>query len=504
MRRAIAVLVIALLPTYAAAGTRGPSLIEAVKAGDRAAIRALLRSGADVNAAEADGTTAMHWAAHNGDLQTLDALILEKAGVNTKNRYGVAPLWLASTNGHADVVGALLRAGADPQTTRAESGETPLMAAAMAGHVPVIQRLLAVGADPKVVDHVRQQTALMWAAAERHKEAVRVLVEAGADLEARSNIGMTPLMFAIRSGDIDTTMTLLDLGADPRATASDGTTTLVLAILNAHWELAAKLLDHGADPNGSDPRGRPLHVLALARRANNRGLSPVIPRRPTGNIDSIDLAKALLARGANVNDRIDWKDLYYTPTHLAISPTRVTTFVGGTPLYLAAKNCDLELMKLLVANGADPNIGTVQQITPLLAAAGVGHVIGESAGTAEEAFETVKLLWSLGSDLDGAADFGTGPGAPTGTGWSGAGVLHGAVIRDAVELSTWLIAQGVPLDRKTGTGKTPLDLARGTTLGINFNVFPDIAEIIEDAMRAEGLPVPEHKYTGTAGQLGIE
>ena len=504
MRFTIAVLVIVLLPTYASAGARGRPLIEAVKASDREAVRTLLQSGADVNAAEADGTTAMHWAAHNGDLETVEALIRENAGVNTKNRYGVAPLWLASTNGHVDVVDALLREGADPETPRAESGETPLMAAAMAGHIPVIQRLLASGADPNVVDLFRQQTALMWAAAERHTETVRMLVEAGADLEARSSIGMTPLMFAIRAGDIDTTTTLLDLGADLGAMASDGTTTLVLAILNAHWELAATLLDRGADPNGDDPRGRPLHVLALARRADNDGLSPVIPRRPTGNIDSIDLAKALLMRGANVNDRIDWENLFYTPTHLAITPTQVTTLVGATPLYIAAKNCDVEFVRLLVAEGADPSIETVQRITPLLAAAGVGHIIGESAGTADEAFETVKLLWSVGGALDGAVEFDTSTGVPAFTGWNGAGVLHGAVLRDAAELTTWLIEQGVPLDHKTGTGKIPLDLARGTTLGINFNMFPEVAEILEQAMLVEGLPVPEREYTGTLGQLGVQ
>jgi ankyrin repeat protein len=313
---------------------------------------------------------------------------------------------------------------------------------------------------------------------------------------------MTPLMFAIRSGDLATTNALLDLGANLSATAADGTTSLVLAILNAHWELAAALIERGADPNGQDPRGRPLHVLAFARRADNRGLSIVLPRRPTGRIDSIDLAKLLVARGANVNDRIDWKNPSYAPSHLAISQVQPTSFVGATPLYIAAKNCDVEMVRFLAANGAEANVATSQNITPLLVAAGVGYLSGEAPGGPEEAFETVKVLFSLGNDVNAVADFGGGADARGGA-WKGAGALHGAVIRGAEALAAWLIERGVPLDRRTATGKTALDLARGSTLGINYKVWPEIARLIEAAMRAQGLPVPEHSYNQNADNLGV-
>jgi ankyrin repeat protein len=469
-------------------------LIQAVKDGDGAAVRSLLKQHVDVNAAEADGTTALHWAAQSGNREAVEALVRAKAVVNARNRYGMAPIWVAATNGYSDIVGSLLRAGADPRTSRSDSGETVLMAAAMAGSVPSLEQLLAYGANPNAVDSVRRQTALMWAAAERHASAVRTLVKAGARLDARSAAGLTPLMFAIRSGDIDTTATLLDLGADMTATSPDGTTSLGLAIINAHWQLAVTLLDRGADPNGLDQRGRPLHMLAFMRRAENRSLTAWLPRRPSGTLDTIDLAKALLAHGAKINDRIEYKDLTYVPSHMALFYLPGKTYVGATALLLAAMNCDVPFVKFLLANGADPTIATVQKLTPLLAAAGVGYTIGEDPGTPDEALETVKLFAALGADLNASTDYGP-PSTMRygGAGWDGAGALHGAVLRGGADLVKWLIAHDVQLDRKTTRGETPLDLARGTTLGINLQVRPDLAEIIEQAMRAKGLPIPAKK-----------
>jgi ankyrin repeat protein len=477
-----------------AASSTDLRLIEAIKEGNNAAVRTLLHQRVDVSAAEPDGTTALHWAAQNGNREAVDTLIHAKAPVNARNRYGMAPIWVAAANGYPDIVSGLLRAGADPQTTRGDSGETALMAAAMAGDVRSIQQLVAYGADPNAADAIRHQTALMWAAAERHTRAVRVLSEAGANLEARSAAGLTPLMFAIRTGDIETTTALLDLGADLHATAPDGTTSLVLAMINAHWELAAKLLDRGADPNGVDPRGRPLHVLTFMRRAENRSLTAWLPRRPTGALDTIDLAKALISRGARINDRTDWTELTYVPSHIAIFYLPGRSYVGATPLLLAAMNCDVEFVKFLLANGADPTIPTVQKITPLLAAAGVGYTIGEDPGTPDEALETVRLLADLGATVNAAADYGP-PSTMRygGAGWNGAGALHGAVLRGGANLVKWLIEHDVQLDRKTSRGETALDLARGTTLGINLQVRPDLAEIIEQAMRAKGLPIPEKK-----------
>ena len=490
MFRIVALTAVIVAASSAGGMARVSSLVEAVRQLDRPSIDDFMQQGVDVNTPAPDGTTALHWAAHHGDLDIVHRLIDAGGDGSALNRYGIAPIWLAAQNGHADVVETLLSAGVDSDTTRGDSGETVLMNTARAGHVDVLRRLIAFDADVNATEHVRGQTALMWAAAERHRDAVRLLAENGADVETRSRIGMTPLMFAIRGGDIDVTREMLEQGADLAATAPNGTTALVLAIINAHWELAAYLLDTGADPNENDPiHGPPLHALTFMRRAENRGLSAWLPRSPTGNIDSIELAEALLARGARINDRLDWKP-GQTPQHMAHGMFPGTGYGGATPFFIASKNCDVKLMEFLLASGADPSISTSNRITPLLAAAGVGYVIGESPGTPEEALAAVQLLHSVGNDIESVAELGSqrvrceGQG---GGGWGGGTALHGAVVRGAEGLVRWLIAEGAPLDHTMTCGTTALDVAEGSSLGINYNVQPELAAIIREAMVAQGL-----------------
>ena len=431
------------VPSTVSGGGVDAPLVEAVRHLDRLSINDLLSQGVDVNASGSDGTTALHWAAHHGDLETVARLVEAGADVALANRYGVALIWLASEGGHAAIVELLLRAGVDPNAGRGDSGETVLLIAARAGHIDVLQRLISYDADVNRKDRVREPSALMWAAAEGHRAAVRLLAEAGAGLDAQSSTGMTPFMFAIRSGDIGTVREMLVHGADLQATGPDGTTMLVLAILNAHWELAEFLLEQGADPNGDDPmHGRPLQALTIMRRAENRGLSPVLPRAPSGKIDSIKLAETLLA------------------------------------------------------HGADPLLGTEEGVAPLLAAAGVEYTIGESSGTPEEALETVQMLAELGNDLEalmgGEVEVeGASAGAQFGRGWEGGSALQGAVIRRGGGLARWLIEQDLPLDHKMASGETALDLAEGPGLGITYHVQPELAAVIREAMVAWGLDVPD-------------
>ena len=334
--------------TYGA-GPPATPLVEAAKQADAAAVRALLQTGADVNAREVDGTTGLHWAAYHDDPELVDVLVRAGAKAGASNRYGVTPLWLATINGNAAIVERLLDAGADARAARADNGETTLMIAARAGHVEVMKVLLDHGANVNAVESHRGQTALMWAAAEKHPAAVELLLEAGADTKARSaRTELTPLMFAIRAGDIETTRLLLDVG-DLTETASDGTSLLMLAVLNANFELANFLLERGADPNVDDPHGSPLFVLTWLRSAVNRSLTSILVRTPSGNMDSFDLGRALLTHGADIDARIEGKDpepvedeeetaqsrrrRRWRPDHLAIGPYYLSFAGCHTLLY---------------------------------------------------------------------------------------------------------------------------------------------------------------------------
>ena len=491
--------------TYGA-GPPATPLVEAAKRADAAAVRALLQTGADVNAQEIDGTTGLHWAVYHDDPALVDVLVRAGAKADASNRYGVTPLWLATINGNTAIVARLLDAGADARAARADSGETTLMIAARAGHAEVMKVLLDHGANVNAVERHRGQTALMWAAAEKHPAAVALLVEAGADMKARSaRAELTPLMFAIRSGDIETTRVLLDVGGDLSETASDGTSLLMLAILNANFELANFLLERGADPNVSDPHGSPLFVLTWLRSAINRSLTSILVRTTSGNMDSFDLGRALLAHGADIDTRIEAgkepepdpvegeeesaqrpRRRQWRPAHLAIGPYYLS-FVGATPFYVAAINCDVPYMKFLVDNGADPTIPTRQNITPLLAASGIGFYEGEHPGNATVCFEAVKLTYELGNDPLAVVEYGEYlVGSPS---WDGATALHGAATRGANEMVEWLVEKGVPLETKTKGGMSAWDIADGSNITNVFHRWEETATLLRRLMEERGIPI---------------
>ncbi len=493
------------------AGGAEPALIEAVRKGDQAAIRTLLATKTNVNDATVDGTTALHWASQRGDVDALERLLGAGADVRASNRYGITPLWLASVNGDARTAERLLKAGADANAPRLASGETPLMIAARSGHAEVVQLLLRHGANAGATETVRGQTALMWAAAEAHPEVVKVLLAAGADFKVQSLTKLTALMFAIRAGDVESTRLLIDAGASANERAADGTSMLVLAIVNTRFKVATLLLDRGADANISDPHGRPLHALTLLRRANNRGLSRVVPRLAAETeMDSLEFAGILVQRGADVN----WSDpeglrLYSTGLygtgggHMAIAMPGFS-LVRATAFLLAAANCDVPMMKFLAAHGADPSLPTAQSVTPLLAAAGVGFRIGERPGTVEEALEAVKLAYELGNDPAAVIDSTQGTAGRAGAGRAGGNrmdgqtALHGAVVREATGLAAWLIEHGVSLTQRSGDGRTALDLTQVQSLGTTFIAQQQLATLIRAGLQQRGIPEPAPAAASTA------
>ena len=279
---------------------------------------------ADVNAAEADGMTKLHWAARNNDLTAARALVRAGANVNAASRYGITPLTLAAENGSAPMLDLLLKAGADAKATMPE-GQTVLMTAARTGKADAIKVLAAHGADVNAHENWMGESALTWAAAENHADAVRALLELGADANLKSKVlqfpefkwttsgmvstvlprgGWTPLMHAARQGSLAAAKALLAApGIDLNIVDPDGTTALVVAIINAHYDLAAAILEKGADPNVPDSSG----TTALYALVDMHTLAPMQGRPAPKLVDVLDaeaLARLLVAHGANPNSRL--------------------------------------------------------------------------------------------------------------------------------------------------------------------------------------------------------
>ena len=494
-------------------------LINAVKQQDAKSVRALLTQKADVNATEPDGFTALHWAAQHDNLAIADLLLSAGAKPSIASRYKITPLSLAATNGSAPMIERLLKAGVDPNST-SEEGQTALMTAALTGNVDAVKALLAHGANVNTAEPLQNQTALMWAASEGRTGAAAMLVEFGADVKAKSKGGFTPFLFAVRNGHIDDATLLLDHGANINDAAPDTTTALNMAVVNAYFELASVLVKRGANPNAPDPRGSALHTLAWLRKpgadgAAGVGNTPHGPPPPQGNVTSFELAKTLLEHGANPNIRVDWKENRFdngggttrNPPNIQLG-RHFLSFVGATPFYIAAFNGDAPYMKLLADHGADPKLGTVQKITPLMAAAGLGDWEGEAPGpfsgcTEAERLEAVKLAVALGNDVNAVANFGDyeieGPpeytllyypynmdalrdkvlGDPR---WDGSTPLIGAVISAQPSLVQYLLDQGAKPDIRTKAGWTPLSVAEGVFYANAKKEFPQAAALLRKAL----------------------
>jgi len=563
MHRVLPVYACTLLLSFGASAASNSPLADAAMQGDRVAVQSLVQHKADLNAVQADGATAIQWAAYRDDLEMADVLIAAGADIKLANREGATPLYLASLHGSAPMIEKLLKAGADPNALGPE-GETPLMLAARTGNLDAMRTLLDHHADVNAKDKLRSTTALMWAAEQGHPEAVKLLVEHGATVGAQSDIdtrnarnnlantvkqrlhssfgvlgkrgpgndgtpalpevpaarkapatqpngedevaaffrrpakkdggGLTPLVYAAREDCIECARTLVEAGADVNQKTFYGWTPLLVATQNRHYKLAAYLLEHGANPNLANKGGWTPLYLATDNRNIEGGDYPV--RAP--DMDHLDFIQLLIAKGADVNARICGAES--TPEECMGDSTETrTNFTmqwlfedGATPFLRAAQSGDVELMKLLLAHGANPKIFTAHNVTPLAVAAGIGWVEGVTfEWSPEETTEAVKMCLDLGLDPNVADD-------------EGRTALHGAAHKGRVEVIQLLVDHGADLNAHDGgsrdsvngalLGKTwiPIDWARGLVrVGVQSAIaHPEAAALLAKLMTDRNIPIP--------------
>src|SRR2546422_6763041 len=248
MRHVLAISLIGALLCIAAVAAGISDVADAGMKKNGTALRSLLQQKANVNAPQADGTTALHWAARWDDLETAGALIRAGANPQAANRDGATPMFLATVNGSAPMIETLLNAGADANTPVLSRGETALMMAARTGKLDAVKMLLRHGATVSATENLRGTNALMWAAEQGHTAVVQLLLDNGAEVDAQSKVirpirrnglgfarpapdgkptgdpmgGLTALLFAVRQGSLDTVRILVAAGADVSKAAVDG------------------------------------------------------------------------------------------------------------------------------------------------------------------------------------------------------------------------------------------------------------------------------------------
>jgi len=516
--------------------------------GNAELINLLIRSGANVKAATREGVTPLWLASVNGDATAVGALLEGGADPNEKLPLGRTPLMIASRTGNVAAMTALLDKGADPNAREALRGTTPLMWAADEAHAPAVTLLVARGADVKArsnpaprgrgpalgkANDPRKQVAAQGAAlaagraldlgelstlgggrgigggggggggrgagaaggraggrgrggdgAAFDQDDAAVAAGIGRNRNQPSDGGqLTPLVYAVRANDLETVKALLAAGADINQTTGYGWSPLLVATQNRYYALGKYLLDQGANPNlGNKGDWVPLY-LATDNRNIESGDYPV----RKGDMDHLEFITLLLDKGANVNARL--KDSTETRT---VFTNQWLDENGATAFLRASQSGDVELMKLLLARGADPKINTLLNVSPLHVAAGIGWVEGITYEWSPKAtFDAVKMLIDLGLDVNLQAD-------------TGRTALHGAAHKGRADVVQILADHGAKLDvRDYGNtdnrgGKLavhtwqPVDYADGLVrVGVQSAIpHPEAGALLRKLLTEKGLPAP--------------
>jgi ankyrin repeat protein len=635
---------VVILSVSASIGAAGSDVADAVERGDLAAARALVQKGANVNAPQSDGATALHWAVYRDSVEAVD-LLMRSGAKSSPNREGMTPLAMAALFGNPQIVDRLLKGGADAKAL-GPNGESMLMFAARNGNPDVIRLLVEAGANVNAREPLRGTTALMWAVEQRHPEAVAALLKAGADPAARSGGaglprnyiaprvntraveeaqkrrerakaagrtyeqqlefeyqtgqdlggprnaftanragqgqadaqqpasatqppavsdqapavanaagggaappaagrgaggrnggggrgrgaggragggaaqaavasddaaqpvegddaevvvaglvgggggGLTPLVFAAREGDIESAKLLIAAKADVNEQTEYGWTPLLVAVNNRNYQIAKLLVENGANVNLANKGGWTPLYLATDNRNIEGGDYPV----PKPDMDHLELIKLLLEKGADPNARV--KDNTLTRTIFTMQWFYEN---GATAFIRASQSSDTALMKLLLEYKADPKAVTAQGDNALTASAGIGWVDGVTyERSPKENLEAVRMLLDLGLDPNSANQEGRTP-------------LMGAALKGRTEVIQLLVERGAKLDtRDRGSRDThipgatiagltweALDYAEGLVrVGVQSAVErPEAAALIRKLMTERGMKVPPANRT---------
>jgi ankyrin repeat protein len=486
-------------------------LAVAIKSGQRAAaIEMIAKQAADVNAAEADGSTPLLWAANLNDADLVSRLL--KAGANPKvrNQLGSTPLAEAAFSSNTETMKALLEAGADPNAPGAD-GQTPLMIVSRTSNVAAAKLLLDRGANPNVHEVQRGQTALMWAAAGSQGSMMWELLAHGAEVDATSATdlmtplvssepraqprppgGMTALLFASREGCLDCVKALIDKRAKIDQPDPEGVTPLISAVFNAHFDVAKYLLQKGANIDRWDWWGRSPLYLAVDYNTLPHGGRPDQP-----SLDEtlpIDIVRILVEKGANPNLQLKLLPPYRA-TGADRGVDRMLMQPGVTPLLRAAKAMDAPAIKLLLEHGAIVDLPNNDGMTPTLAASGMGSVDADTRGNyylpdiEERAITSLELLFAHGGRVNARA--GRLQQAP----------LHGAAFWGWNKVVEYLLSQGADINLTDSRGFTAVDYAMGRAGGNSrggqrIDVHLETAELLKSKGGIAGIPLQQAARPG--------
>ena len=455
----------AVVPTLAQSSS---ALADLIRAGNRKAALDRIRTGADVNEAQPDGTRPIHWAVYKVDYDLIAALIAKKATVDVVNEFGATPLAEAVKLADARIVKMLLEAGAGVDRAD-ESGQTPLMLAIKTGELPVVEMLVKAGANVNAVEEFQRQTPLMWAvtAPTHAPEMTKLLLAKGANVRARALYtdwpnqlssepraqyrpvgGLTALLYASRNGCIDCVAALIAAGADVNVPTPEGVTPLMISLDNDHNDVAALLLDRGANPHVPDWWGRTALWIAIDRKA-------ATARGPAPMVSHMDIINRLLAADVDVNAELNMHRPSRGGNSGRFSDRQLGT--GGTALYRAAEAGDVDVIRSLLAKGANPNINGMG-FTPFLVAAGVTP----NAGGGPPNMAVLDLMIQHGADVNaqvtGTRSYSMRVSYNPPPNKEGSSALHGAAQAGRTDLVRYLLGKGASPDLVDANGRKPIDL----------------------------------------------